>query len=100
MGESAYESDRMLIGYAVFRARITADNQTVHRKSTPRKVADTAAATQLLVGTRTNEKRSGATKDGSCPIRAILNGNVCRHSFRMKEVEKYGTGNCEMVQQR
>lgn len=51
MGESAYESDRTLIGSAAFRARITADYETVHPQSTPRKFADTAAATQLVVGT-------------------------------------------------
>jgi hypothetical protein len=36
-------------------------------------------------------------EEGFRASRATLTRDVFPHPFRMKEVEKYGTGNCEMV---
>ena len=44
-----------------------------------------------------HEKRCGTIEEVYPAVRATLRVDACRHSFRMKEVEKYDTGNCEVV---
>jgi hypothetical protein len=107
-GGSAYESDRTLIEFGrVPGARITVDDETVLPREYTQEFADVAPAIHR-VGQRISLRaksvlsqskmanRYGAIRDFSA-VRAILSRDVFRHPFRMREVGKYGTGNCEMV---
>jgi hypothetical protein len=42
-------------------------------------------------------EQSSLPEEGFRAARATLTRDVFPHPFRMKEVEEYGTGNCEMV---
>ena len=82
MRKSAYESDRTLTTKR-FALRLHLGFAEVARAVHPVAIV--------------REKRSDTTEDDSRAIGATVKGDACRHSFRMREVEEDGTGNCEMV---
>jgi hypothetical protein len=88
-----------LIVFGRFKGRITAEDETVLPQDYTREFA-------LPAGPRDPAKRvvwqakavnGYLRRRGFRLVRATLTWDVFPHPFRMKEVEEYGTGNCEMV---
>ena len=81
------------------RARITAEDETVLLQGYTQEFAAVAGTTV----TAKSVVSQGKVSNGYMPkwdfsiAHATLTWDVFPHPFRMKEVEKYGTGNCEMV---
>ena len=96
---SAYESDRTLILFGRFKARITAEDETVLLQGYTQEFAAVAGTTVTAKSVVSQGKVSNlyVPKWDFRPVHATLTWDVFPHPFRMKEVEKYGTGNCEMV---
>jgi len=88
-----------LILFGRFKARITAEDETVLLQGYTQEFA-------VVAGTRATAKSvvsQGKVSNRYVPewdfgiVHATLTWDVFPHPFRMKEVGEYGTGNCEMV---
>jgi hypothetical protein len=87
-------------------ARITVEDETVLLRDYTQEFADIAGVIHRAVSAWPPAKsilsqwkmsKRPCAKRGFSTARDTLIRDVYPHPFRMKEVEEYGTGNCEMV---